>query len=619
MKQKLLQWTVLFLLCLTWAGCTLHSNEQVHIWGEIRDAHTQKPLNQVHVRYAHIETQSDEEGLFYLVIPSFTFQTLTLQRQGYLHESIPLTLLPKDGEVYLQITLIPTPIQGQGHIQGTVSMKYRPSTPIFPLATSPLSLPTYPEVQGQPSKETELLVRFSPGLSTQSIHDTQNKYELKTLGRLEYTPVYRLQPINSEIPLENILLDLQGEEGIEHVEINHRIKPLYTPNDPLYEQQWNLDVIGAPAAWQISRGEPNIIVAVLDTGVLLNHPDLKDNLLPGYNVLEPGSPPLDLDPSFSHGTHVAGIIASVANNGKGISGAAPRVSLLPIRILDRQGQGSYATLIEGIYYAVQRGARIINMSLGSMQPSSLLQEALDFAHEQGVILVAAAGNTQGPILYPAAYPQVLAVGAVEATMERALYSNTGPELDILAPGGGEEALIMSSSGYYERGKEIHTYKGAQGTSMAAPHVSAAAALLMSIGLEDTEIIRQRLLQTTTPLEGIEHTPTHGHGLLNMAAALKGERDRPTVFAARQDGQHLYLESDPIRAREDGRYILENLPPGTYTLYAWLDHDNSGSISRGDLFGQAAHPVTLQEGSWVQSVDIHLQIRTEKEAITLIHP
>ena len=280
------------------------------------------------------------------------------------------------------------------------------------------------------------------------------------------------------------------------------------PNDPHYDKQSYLNQIGVPAAWEsiASTGkalEP-VTVAVIDTGVDLNHPDLLGRLVEGVNILQPKRPPQD---DNGHGTAVAGVIAAAAGNGEGIAGIAPNARIMPIKAIDAKGVGEEEHLGQGIEYAVGHGADIIVLSLGLHLYSPYLSQIVDDAESKGVLLVAATGNEGKTVRYPAAYPSVVAVGGASHTNEHKDLSNYGPEVDLLAPW-----YVYTT---WLKGK----YVTKEGTSMAAPQTAAVAALLL--GLEPSLTpgdIRERLRQSALPL-GSGWNERTGYGLLRADAAI----------------------------------------------------------------------------------------------------
>ncbi|MCS7221299.1 MAG: S8 family serine peptidase [Anaerolineae bacterium] len=275
--------------------------------------------------------------------------------------------------------------------------------------------------------------------------------------------------------IASFVQELGADPEVEYVEPDYIGYPAWDPNDPAYlgGQQWALPRIQAPQAWDITRGQ-GAVVAVLDTGVDVSHPDLQGRLLPGFSYTTDNENVSDL---CGHGTHVTGIIAAVANNGIGLTGVAPEVQILPVKVMDRYRAGyscygSYSDFARGIIYAVDHGAKVINMSFGGTYYSTTLRDAIAYAASRGVLLVAAAGNNNSSSpFYPAYFEEVMAVAATDSNDARASWSNYGNWVDISAPGVG----IYST--YFDGANS--TYATMSGTSMAAPHVVGVAGLLLA--------------------------------------------------------------------------------------------------------------------------------------------
>lgn len=280
------------------------------------------------------------------------------------------------------------------------------------------------------------------------------------------------------------------------------------PNDTLYKTfQWNLPNILTNSGWGTSKGATDIIIAVLDTGVDTNHRDLQDKLLKGYNVFNPGRPPLD---KVGHGTHVAGIIGAKVNNEEGIAGMTWYNPILPVKVLDNSGAGTSYSVAKGIIWATDKGAKVINLSLGNYVAGAFLHDAIKYAFDRNVVLVAATGNdnTRRPG-YPAAYSEVFAVSATDVNQKRANFSNYGDYIDVVAPGTSIASTYPSNQ-----------YVALSGTSMACPHVSALAALICSVNpsLRNTEvynIMRQSVVDLGIPGKDIHY----GYGRINVLQAL----------------------------------------------------------------------------------------------------
>ncbi|MDM8519722.1 S8 family peptidase [Anaerolineales bacterium HSG6] len=292
--------------------------------------------------------------------------------------------------------------------------------------------------------------------------------------------------------------DLASLDQVQFVTYNHQIQALNTPNDANYDKQWSLHNsddydIDAPEAWDITTGNDNIIIAVIDSGLDLEHPEFEGRIITGYNYIAPGTLPID---QYQHGTHVTGIAAASGNNEIGIAGLAWQAQIMPLKVLDTSGNGDSANLAEAVYFAVDHGAKIINMSVGerySSWPCEMeeVEAAFEYADQNGVLLVSAAGNDyrQG-VNCPAAYEQAIAVGSTTDEDHLSSFSNYGPRLDITAPGGGGKTDIYSTI-------PDSSYRYKRGTSMATPHVSGVAALVWSIDPTLTHHQIRVILETTS--------------------------------------------------------------------------------------------------------------------------
>lgn len=262
------------------------------------------------------------------------------------------------------------------------------------------------------------------------------------------------------------------------------------PNDPLYEEQWALERINASCAWQQTTGSQQVTVAVVDTGVDLGHPDLVGRLRDdGYDFAEDDPDPSD---EQGHGTHVSGIIAATANNAEGIAGLAPNVTILPVRVLGDEGGGSDQMIADGIRYAIEKDVQVINLSLGAaffvinVMPES--NAAIVEASDAGILVVVAAGNDYLPFMNAVNIEslEAMVVAASNEQEERAEFSNFGPWVSVTAP--GEDILStmptypvqMTSEDIPAKYRSSQDYDTLSGTSMAAPYVSALAALVFSV-------------------------------------------------------------------------------------------------------------------------------------------
>lgn len=294
--------------------------------------------------------------------------------------------------------------------------------------------------------------------------------------------------------------------------------------DPLRSHQWNLDMVGADKAHTVTRGA-GAVVAVVDTGVSLNHPDLAGRLVPGYDFVAGNAEPQDQN---GHGTNVAGIIAADADNGIGVDSVAPEAAIMPVRVLDANGAGDITTVVKGVDFAATHGADVINLSLGGNVADSLVGEqelaaAVDRALARGIVVVAAAGNDSVPICeQPVTQGRLLCVAAVDRRGLHSYFSSFGYGLGISAPGGSTAPApdedILST--FFDPATGQNTYASEAGTSQATPHVSAVAALLVSRGIRGQAAV-QRIIDTATPAGTGPGDPLYGAGIVNAAQAVAG--------------------------------------------------------------------------------------------------
>ena len=418
------------------------------------------------------------------------------------------------------------------------------------------------------------------------------------------------------LPIDQLLTRLRADQRVIEVVPDaqmgadgHRLET--GDFDPLAHHQWNLDRLQISALHDAGiRGSSEVIVAVLDSGVAYRdaldgsaalHPDLAHTrfVAPADFVDRDPYP----DDSHFHGTHVTGVIAADSDNGIGVAGMAPETSIMPVRILDHQGFGKLSDLVRGIDHAVANGADVINLSLSftpGFDPGSVLQESITRAWSAGVVLVASTGNLGlRAIPFPAAYNEVIAVGATTSNGTVAKYSNFGRGIDVVAPGG--DRIDLDGDGYFDgvlssailNGDAAETgYGFVAGTSQAAPHVSALAALLMAEGLSDPAEIRTRIERTA---RGVTHwNPRAGSGLIDPIAALTEEWEAESL----QDLPGFNREPTVVPAELLAAFAERLLTDGSFRRYLWNQdgirqlihnhggvfqwlHNNGGML--GDLF------------------------------------
>jgi subtilisin family serine protease len=309
------------------------------------------------------------------------------------------------------------------------------------------------------------------------------------------------------------------------------------PNDPGWKQQWGLKKIHAAETWPITRGG-GVAVAVIDTGVDLRHPDLRNRILPGHDFVDDDNAASD---AKGHGTHVAGVIAAVTFNGFGVASVAPTARIIPIRVLDASGEGDPGDVADGIRWAVGHGAKVINLSLAQDEQLPIagqhllgdgrVDEAIRSAAARGVVVVVAAGNDDGGGLpetaYDATVPGVIVVGASTINDRRAAYSNFGAGLDVIAPGGGNATNPTACgdgdwivSTWWNPVTQRSDYGGGCGTSMAVAHVSGIAAMLIARGLSGPDVVR-RITATAVDLGDPGWDNDTGYGRVDALRAVRG--------------------------------------------------------------------------------------------------
>ncbi len=380
----------------------------------------------------------------------------------------------------------------------------------------------------------EILVKFKSD-SPRVIESLAKKHGATSLER-------HLLGVNSlyfPTSLQNIfkkLDELKSDPNVEFAELNHLAQAFFTPNDPYLSYQWSFGAnsLDLGKVWDLATGQ-GVTVAVIDTGVAYENyknfklaPDLaQTKFTAGYNFVNNTTHAND---DNSHGTHVSGTVAQSTNNGIGVAGLAFNATIMPIKVLDKSGSGKYSWIANGIIWAADKGAKIINLSLGGSSPSQTLEQALAYAKGKGVFIVAASGNngSSSTISYPAAYDQyVMAVGATRYDKTVTAYSNQGASLDVVAP-GGDLSVDQDQNGYgdgilqqtFAKNKPASFgYYFFQGTSMATPHTAATAALLVEKGLTDPTQIQQTLQNSADDLYTPGFDTTSGYGLINPYKAL----------------------------------------------------------------------------------------------------
>ena len=355
---------------------------------------------------------------------------------------------------------------------------------------------------------------------------------------------YKLILHNHNETFTQIASDLKALDIIENIEFNGSVEPLLIPNDELYPNQWDHnnqrqaiqygtgDLVGSVdcdidtgedddgyRAWDITTGNSDVVIAIVDTGVDLDHPDLMANIIPGYNFINEELPPEDI---FDHGTPCAGIAAGIMNNHIGIAGICPDCSIMPVKVLDDQGFGSWDIIADGIVWASDNGADVISLSLGGGQYQEYLEDAVNYSVANGSFTVAASGNINSEMdFYPASYEQCVAVGSLSPCNERkqGIYScdaepgwgsTYGDQIDFLAP--GVRIFSTKPDGRY--------WSDFNGTSSACPHVAGIAGLMLSYSSNlNPELVRDILRQSANDILDEGYDIESGYGRVNAYQAL----------------------------------------------------------------------------------------------------
>jgi subtilisin family serine protease len=289
-------------------------------------------------------------------------------------------------------------------------------------------------------------------------------------------------------------------------------------NDPDIKLQYGLDNINAEKAWGFSSGTDKVVIAVVDTGVDLGHPDLQNNLMNGYSAINGVVTPQD---DNGHGTHVAGIIAAISNNNKGGVGLAPKCKIMPVKVLSGKGEGSDSDIAEGIIWAVDHGANVINLSLGGTGAGKTLERAMTYAFNSNVLVIAAMGNNGENLkTYPAAYKNIIAVGATDVNNKVVPFSNYGDWISVSAPGLKIYSTFPREKVELSRYNLSPNYAVLSGTSMAVPFVAALAGLIMSKnpGINRAEV-RKKIENSSLDVDQKGFDENTGFGLIDAYKSL----------------------------------------------------------------------------------------------------
>src|SRR3989344_2769912 len=363
-------------------------------------------------------------------------------------------------------------------------------------------------------KKVRLIVRFKKH-TTYGLRQNIAKTNGATISEGLKIPDTFILNITEHVK-DKVLAALNKNFFIDYAEEDAVAESLEIPNDPNFSNQWGMQKINASSAWDVVKGSNNVDIAIVDTGVNYNHPDLQSKIVFSVNCTLTNCPSGQTTDPDGHGTHVAGIAAAVTNNNLGIAGVSWNSRIMSIKVLDDTGRGYYSWITNGIIWAVDNGAEIINLSLGGTSYSSTLENAVNYAWSKGVLITAASGNsgTSKPF-YPAYFQKVMAVAATSSNDAKASFSNYGTWVDVAAPG----VSIIST---YKNG-----YEYLSGTSMSTPFVSGLAALVISQNPSFTNSQVREKIETTS----IELPGTSGYwnyGRIDLCAALGCQQVVPTL-------------------------------------------------------------------------------------------
>lgn len=425
------------------------------------------------------------------------------------------------------------------------------------------------------------------------------------------------------------LLDMaRSSRHVVNAELDGTVQAVLSPNDPAFYNSafvYAPQRINAPGAWDFTLGNPNVVIAILDTGVNTSHPEFAGRVKPGYDFINQDADPSD---DNGHGTHVAGISAAGTNNGIGNVGICGGCSLMPVKILSNTGSGLWSQVAAGITFAADNGADIINLSLGGYSASATLQSAIEYAQQKGVLIVAAVGNdNRSDPFYPAAFQDVVGVSATDKNDERWPLSNYGDYVDVAAPG------VTIYSTFNDLNNTYGGYAFYSGTSMASPHVAGLAGLLLS---QDQSRTPSQLISLLTSgsndLGAGGWDPYFGNGRINafmslgQDAAPTGQLSGMVWLDSNGDGVKNPYETEgldqasikvtdsasgqsfTVNSNANGEWTVGQLPAGSYTIQM--------TAPTGYFFTtDSSQSVTLVYGQQVAGLNFGLTDRLPADSIS----
>jgi thermitase len=419
-----------------------------------------------------------------------------------------------------------------------------------------------------PAVPGQFVVKFSPGLAAADRAKAALSVGAKVIDRIaaldaETIEVAAIKANPSSAAAEHLMIALKQNPNVLYVEPNYLYRADWVPNDPGYSQQWGWNKIQAPAAWDVTQGSSTVVIAGVDTGVQLNHPDLASKIVAGYDYVSGDSTP---DDGNGHGTHTAGTFAAITNNGVGGAGTCPNCKVMPVRVLDNNGSGTLTNVANGITWAADHGAKVINLSLGG-SGSTTLQNAVNYAWNKGVFLACAAGNdgtSSTTNAYPGAYTNCFAVASTNSSDAKSSFSNYGTWVEVAAPGESIYSTWIGSG-----------YNTISGTSMATPHVAGLAGLLASQGLTNAQI-RDRIINTADKISGTGTYWTGGRINAKAAVTNSAPPPPPPSGSSLTNGGFESGTSPWVQSSTNGYQLIDTTRPHTGSYSAYLGDYNSGT-------------------------------------------
>ncbi|GFP75801.1 S8 family serine peptidase [Clostridium fungisolvens] len=448
------------------------------------------------------------------------------------------------------------------------------------------------------SKNYDLIVKYKTTVSgqsqTQSIKPNLKKFTASSKADYDYL----LKKLKNDSTIEIVQPNIKYKKS-DLNNVKYQIKNI-SANDSYLANQWYINDLNILNALQYNSGS-NITVAVVDTGIDYNHEDLANKVIGGIDYTGTGS----YNDNEGHGTHVAGTIAAISNNGKGITGIAPSTKLLAVKVLDANGEGDTLSISQGIIWAADHGAKIINLSLGSSSSDQILKNAIDYASNKGVILVAAAGNDGlKSICYPAAYDNVLSVGATNEANELASFSNFGDKIDLVAPGVNILSTVPSFSNNYEY---------MSGTSMATAVASGQLAILASNNPNLTvSSIKTNLKNYSYSNNTIDKS--YGAGIIDVTKAIDGQATtlKPVYNSTGDDNTYTNAIDVNSSKQLSGNIVV----PFDSTWYKLSFNSNSTQVKlkfisqnptnlKADIFDSSLNSITELQSNYFSGSDYTL--------------